>query len=557
MQYHPIAIKLSDLFKTIDATFTDQTIDFKTGKTELQISTATAMSASWSINEIKENFNYSLRQEYIDATLFMYAPNTTLHEFKKKMMPYLRENFIYINEHYDMMHNVEQTRLGWYSADVSFPEIVIPEINERLKKQFLSDPNKFFKYFPKNSEVTQQNLIDGQYFPPVVTGNIHLKWTDNKSKIWMTRATGLNCSIKYRYFLKAILADIETTKNGRITFMDTSLQYGSNAMKNENAKAVEQQWHFLNEHEKHTVLNLSRSEMDTLRTDLEKLNGVISLHEHPDTTKKGTWLILTKNITNDELTKIDKYLSDHKQQLTPRSSPRRVSNDNDQMNSIFAEAWKKQNATKEITSNTNNAWATPLIPIKKISDDKSVTTTTTVDSQEEKIENLTNEVKNLVLIIENMKEENNALKAKVSKLEADSKKDNQTETKTSAVTQSNFTKLETCFEEMNKKVEDRLTTIASATTEYSKITTERFNTINKKLEGQYEHVNKKLDIQSKIYETKIANLHEICYEQSGKIIDYKENIDGMIGDAISISLARELGDLYCPLGSDKKKKNRK
>jgi len=273
------------------------------------------------------------------------------------------------------------------------------------------------------------------------------------------------------------------------------------------------------------------------------MNGVRNIHKHPETDQKGTWIILSKNITTEELSNIDQLLSEQRHNVTLGCAPRRTSNNDGRVNTILAEAWKKQNAAfRAPTRNTDNAWSTPLVPSKKIFDDKSVATTMTMTSQEEKIEQLKKKVENLVTTIENISDKT-TLTSHEEKIEQLTKKvenlvitiENISEENTALKAKLN--ELEERFEDKNDELEVRLTKIEGSLYNFGEVMTEGF-----------QQVNKKMDVQSSVYDFKIEKLSQKLEEQTDKIVEMMKDL---------LQKTNKTLDSCHPLGKTKTKGRRK
>ena len=164
------------------------------------------------------------------------------------------------------------------------------------------------------------------------------------------------------------------------------------------------QQNFLHNHERHIILNLSLPDMDAISQRLHNIPGVTSIGQTRNS-EHGKWFILaSKNITQHSLDKFDHILSTHKLIQPFRWKPRRLQIHREHVTPTIINAWTKQTATYHAPSRPKNynAWTVPLHPkkstedsIKKSTDDRSITTTSTTTSTKDEIQALTNQVQQL------------------------------------------------------------------------------------------------------------------------------------------------------------------
>ena len=148
--------------------------------------------------------------------------------------------------------------------------------------------------------------------------------------------------------------------------------------------------------------------MHALQSILITTRGVVSINETQISESNGHWILLTNNITADNLSKIDRHLRTHKiiKHVNHRT-PYRVKKADEGISTALANAWINQNEgyTAPISENVN-AWTKPPTITTKSSksqarnDDKSVITIGTTSTDNERYEQLLLQVNDLKMALE-------------------------------------------------------------------------------------------------------------------------------------------------------------
>jgi len=174
-----------------------------------------------------------------------------------------------------------------------------------------------------------------------------------------------------------LLEDINIEEHGdeNITFIDQGMQHAGPELYEQYGNLIFQQQKFLAEHTTHDIYWLSQGDMKDIKHILTGTNGVLSIHDTPETTTKGKWILLCqKEITKDNLSKIDRNLMncklDPNRPFPSNNRPRRLPKRAERVSFTIKQAYAKRCANFTVqrpVRTKKNPWLQgPPLPMKTI-----------------------------------------------------------------------------------------------------------------------------------------------------------------------------------------------
>ena len=394
----------------------DSDIEFKSSKNETILS-RTKLGINWSTNEFKRMFSYSISRQNINVTFWVrLSVHPTFFRLKRSLLPFLRNQEFYLNEHAGSIHHADVYTAGWYSqnhhpdvCDLKHLEI---DLNRQLKRYFDSHQQEVMAEL-QHHHTFSRDWDPNKDFPRIKITIQRPRWQQSKNQTWSTRAVGVTGAKRYRPLLQLLLAQVDLNSNdGKATFVDSAMQHAGREMNNEYGKALSQHQVYLASHAYQIIHGITDSTMNTIHKDIKALPGIISVHATLTTNVFGTWRILTtRSIDHITLAKLDTILKNSPRPTTKQFDflPYRTRKAVEQVHPALRSAWSTQNHTYTAPKPTPrlNSWTkgppnviranhhTVEKPKVTWNDDRSLTTKATTSSEREQIENLTKSIAEL------------------------------------------------------------------------------------------------------------------------------------------------------------------
>jgi hypothetical protein len=312
MKHHPIMSKLANFIVAVDKKC--NTVKVMSSKKKLILDSKVCMD-SWSINEVKSCFAYSIvknRQRNVQVTLYIDYGTTTLWRMKNKVLETLKSEGLWIVNHNGPIDIVQTTQIGFFAG--VHPDLYRKgweeNINQRIKEYF--EKNKA-KLILRAHEIPELQgflgpLPDIQIIPLNIPG---MKTADGKNQ--KAFSMGVSVPSKFRSLLKYILHAIGEDMN--IEYVDFTMKYDQQKKVLYN-KLVRSHHEFMHNHKTVNIHCMEREEMNTCCQELIGIPSVIAFDETVITERNGTWVIVMKYNVNTgfdqtDLEKIDSIISNN------------------------------------------------------------------------------------------------------------------------------------------------------------------------------------------------------------------------------------------------------
>ena len=430
MDNHPIPLKLMTVVNIIQHRYPDSQL--KTSKDT--ILTKNTLIKQWTVNQVKHEFDYyfNAHRNRIITTLWLRkSPTLDLTAFRRPLIRKLRTEQVFLDPHYGSMTSIATAAVGWYygiypdAYDMASKEF---QLNKALQDKFNDEKTAIMEWCRTHKNIELQKWDGISHFPHVTVEMMRPTWRPKDTKNLTTRVVGLRGSTKFRELLSKLITEIDLQKNnGTASFVPNDMQYAGAKMFEQYGKIITMQQKVIRDHDHIIIVGMTRYEMGAVQTELEKLPGIHSINGNRHTATQGKWNLLTdSNLPHSTLEQIDDILRqaphDQFHPHTMRKRPERIQKDGERVPQALQNAWAKQTSaiTRAMDSAPVNAWRKqPKIPTKSTklkwaSDDKSITTTATtsvdMDRVEQEQKRLKIQLKELLVRLEHVEKENNALK---------------------------------------------------------------------------------------------------------------------------------------------------
>lgn len=431
MDNHPIPLKLWSVVNIVQNRYPDS--QMKTSKNT--ILTKATLIKEWTVNQVKHEFDYHCnpkRNKIITTLWLLKSPDMELIDFRRPLIAKLKREQVFLDPHYGSMKAIATAAVGWYygiypdSFDMGAKEF---QINKELKDKFNDEKELIMEWCKTHKNIDLQNWDGNTHFPHVTVEMMRPSWRPKDTKNLTTRVVGLRGSTKFRDLLSKLVTEIDLKKgNGEISFVSNDLQYAGQKMFEQYGKIITMQQKVIKDNDHIIIVGMTRYEMDSIQTALTSIPGIKSINSNRQTFKQGKWILLTEpNLPRSTLTQIDNILKQASQDkfhpTTMRQRPERIQNDEEKVPEEVQISWAKQSIaiTRAMETAPANAWRkssrrtpTKSTKITWAPDDKSINTTVTTsvetDRVDQELKRMTNQYKEVVMRLDSIEKENNALK---------------------------------------------------------------------------------------------------------------------------------------------------
>ena len=431
MENHPIPLKLWSIVNIVQNRYPDS--QMKTNKNT--ILTKETLIKKWTVNQVKHEFDYhcnTKRNKIITTLWLLKSPDMDLNDFRRPLGAKLKREQVFLDPHYGSMKAIATAAVGWYygvypdAFDMGAKEF---QINKELKDKFNDEKEAIMEWCKTHKNIDLQNWDGTTHFPHVTVEMMRPSWRPKDTKNLTTRVVGLRGSTKFRDLLSKLVTEIDLKKgNGEISFVSNDLQYAGQKMFEQYGKIITMQQKVIRDNDHIIIVGMTRYEMESIQTALTSIPGIKSINSNRQTLKQGKWILLTDpNLSRSTLTQIDNILKQASQDkfhpTTMRQRPERIQNDEEKVPEAVQISWAKQSIaiTRAMETAPANAWRksprrtpTKSTKITWSPDDKSINTTVTTsidtDRVDQELKRMTNQYKEVVMRLESIEKENNALK---------------------------------------------------------------------------------------------------------------------------------------------------
>ena len=203
-------------------------VELMTSKTQRILTSAICLE-HWSINEVKENFEYVVTKSgTVQVTVWIDFGNLNyLWNLKEPLLNFLHKYKIWIEDHHGEMNAVETITTGWYSEnehpDVCHKSQLQEQLNKDIHQEFEENKEEIMETIDKYPPLREW---DGNNLPNVTVTTVKPRWRSGPKTCYHTRATGVTAPKKYASLLGHLVSRVDLKNNdGQPTFVQSELQW--------------------------------------------------------------------------------------------------------------------------------------------------------------------------------------------------------------------------------------------------------------------------------------------------------------------------------------------